>query len=436
VWGYEGYEGIFPGPTIKARHGRTTVIRHLNRLAIPTVVHLHGGATPSESDGFPTELQIPDGHPSYVLQSAMCDVTPSSSDPGHGDRSRSSNSTRTYVYPNKQRAATLWYHDHAMGFNGRNIYMGLAGLYLIEDEEEAALPLPRGICDIPLMLFMRTFGADGALVYNSVGHTGAQGDVMLVNGAPWPRLEVARRKYRFRILNASNATTFRLALSSGKPLVQIATDGGLLPEPVTSPSIPLAMAERVEVVIDFAEYSSGSTLVLQNLEMAGVLGKIMRFDVTGPEVHDDSSVPQRLATMTALRPEAAVRTREFRFGGITAFNMPPVAWAINGNRFDPCRVDAAPRLGDTEIWHFYNSPSRFHSRIHPPHIHLVQFQILERNGKAPYSHETGWKDTLRLEPGEDARVIMRFGGYKGRYILHCHNLEHEDYEMMARFDVV
>jgi len=196
VW---GYEGIFPGPTIKARHGRTTVIRHLNRLAIPTVVHLHGGATPSESDGFPTELQIPDGHPSYVLQSAMCDVTPSSSDPGHGDRSRSSNSTRTYVYPNKQRAATLWYHDHAMGFNGRNIYMGLAGLYLIEDEEEAALPLPRGICDIPLMLFMRTFGADGALVYNSVGHTGAQGDVMLVNGAPWPR---------WRLRDANTASAF------------------------------------------------------------------------------------------------------------------------------------------------------------------------------------------------------------------------------------
>jgi FtsP/CotA-like multicopper oxidase with cupredoxin domain len=420
VW---GYNGIFPGPMIRVRRGRPTVVRHVNQLKVPTVVHLHGGRTPSESDGFPTDLILPVGLPSEAVP--ICTNVPGRTA-----------GARYYVYPNDQRASTLWYHDHTMDWTGRNVYMGLAGFYLIEDDEEAALPLPRGRRDIPLMICVRQFDPTGSIAYDTHGHIGSTGDVMLVNGAPWPRLEVERRKYRFRILNASNASTFDLALSSGQPLVQIATDGGLLAAPVVASSIPLAMAERVEIVIDFAEYPSGSQIVLRNLETAGPLGEIIRFDVAGPVVADESFVPDHLSTIEPLRPEAAVRMREFLLGGRPELNLPPVVWAINGRRFDPDRIDAAPRLGDVEIWRFVNRRTLFPGHVHPPHVHLVSYQVLERNGGPPQPHETGWKDTIRLAEGDDIRVIIRFDGYRGRYLLHCHNLEHEDHDMMARFDVV
>jgi FtsP/CotA-like multicopper oxidase with cupredoxin domain len=231
IW---GYDGTFPGPTIKARRGRTIIVCYVNRLGTPTVVHLHGGVTPPESDGFPMDHVMP-------------------------------GETREYVYPNAQRAATLWYHDHAMDRTGRNIYMGLAGLYLLQDDAEPSLGLPDGPYDVPLLIQDRLFASDGSFHYKMVNHLGAKSGTMLVNGAPWPRLDVSTRPYRFRIVNGSNATPLRLALSSGDPLIQIATDGGLLPAPVVCRQIPLAMAERVEVIIDFSRHSVGTDIVLQNL---------------------------------------------------------------------------------------------------------------------------------------------------------------------------
>jgi spore coat protein A len=425
VW---GYNATFPGPTIKARRGRPTVVRHVNELRVPTVVHLHGGRNPSNSDGFPTDFVLPARLPADAIP--LCSIS------GQRAASTSVIGARTYVYPNDQRAATLWYHDHAMGWTGRNVYMGLAGFYLIEDEEERALPLPRGRYDIPLMICARRFDAVGSIVYDTRGHIGSAGDVILVNGVPWPRCEVERRKYRFRILNASNAETLELALSSGRPLVQIATDGGLLTSPVAISSIPLAMAERVEVIIDFSEYPSGSQIVLRNREAIGPLGELIRFDVAGPAVADASLVPDRLSAIEPLRVEAAARTREFFLGGHLEFNLPPVFWAINGRRFDQDRIDAAPCFGDVEIWRFVNRRTPFPGHVHPPHMHLVNYQVLERNSRPPGLHETGWKDTIRLAEGDDVRVITRFDSYRGRYLLHCHNLEHEDHDMMARFDVV
>jgi FtsP/CotA-like multicopper oxidase with cupredoxin domain len=342
-----------------------------------------------------------------------------------------------FTYPNDRRAATLWYHDHAMGATGHNVYMGLAGFYLVQDEEERSLPLPRGCYDIPLMLCVRQFNDDGSFRYNPHGHAGADGDVILVNGAPWPALQVERRRYRFRVLNASNATTFTLALSSGQRFVQIATDGGLMARPVEVSRISLAMAERVEVVIDFSGYAAGDSVVLRNTEKQGPLGEIMRFDITGPAVSDHGQLPERLSVIESLMPEAAVRKRTFIFGPRPELkdHYPPIYWAINGNRFDPKHAQANPRLGDVEIWRFVYEKSPWR-QTHPPHVHLVNFQILDRNGQAPYDHERGWKDTLRLDSGDDVRVIMRFDGYRGRYLMHCHNLEHEDYDMMMRFDVV
>mgnify|MGYP001198374888 FL=1 len=212
IW---GYEGIFPGPTIEARSGRQVIIRQRNELPVPVVTHLHGGVTPPESDGYPTDLILPVSGHAGAMHHHSGAVT-------HG--------TRDYVYPNQQRAAMLWYHDHRMDFTGPQVYRGLAGLYIIRDEIEDALPLPRGEREVPLVITDRTFTADGELYYPSLDPTlqgrpgvvssfanGMFGDTILVNGAPWPVLEVGTARYRLRLLNASNARPYLLALDPPPP---------------------------------------------------------------------------------------------------------------------------------------------------------------------------------------------------------------------------
>jgi FtsP/CotA-like multicopper oxidase with cupredoxin domain len=398
------YNGTFPGPTIKARRDRRTVVTHTNQLSIPTVAHLHGGVTKPDSDGFPTDTIAPGG-------------------------------SRTYEYGNSGPAATLWYHDHSWHNSGRNLYMGLAGFYLLEDPNDNA-PLPREQYDIPLMLQDRSFTSDGEMDYDHQSHHGASGNIMLVNGAPWPVLRVAARKYRFRILNASNATHMALSLNTKQSFVEIGTDQGLLSAPVSLPIIRLAMAERVEVVIDFSVYSIGTRIVLENRAGHGRLGRVMCFDVVRKE-RDDSFVPTSLAELETLRPSTAVRTRTFVFGGRPTLGLPPgVRWVINGEAFDPERVDAEPRLGDVEIWRFVSRSFLSRGMLHPVHTHLVPFQILTRNGQSPRAEERGWKDTVAVDRDEVVEVIVRWSGYRGRYLLHCHNLEHEDHSMMARVDVI
>jgi spore coat protein A len=402
IW---GYNGIVPGPTIEARRGRTVVVTHTNRLDRPTVVHLHGGITRPESDGFPTDALA-------------------------------AGETRVFRYDNTGQPATLWYHDHSWQGTGRNLYMGLAGLYLLKGDSDVDQQLPNGRHDIPLMLQDRSFTRDGELAYDHDGHHGAVGRVMLVNGAPWPVLDVAARNYRFRVVNASNATPVRLALSTHQPLLQIATDQGLLPSPVTLSSIGLAMGERTEVVIDFSVYPIGTRIVLLDRRGDGALGRIMRFDVVRTE-RDDSRVPERLADFEPLQRMQARRSRTFVFSGRPTVSVPPgVQWVINNEQFDPGRVDADPQLGDIEVWRFINRAFLGRTMLHPVHTHLAPFQILRRNGGPPLRQERGWKDTVAIEDGEEVDVIIRWGGYRGRYLLHCHNLEHEDHSMMARVDVV
>jgi FtsP/CotA-like multicopper oxidase with cupredoxin domain len=402
IW---GYDGVFPGPTIEARRGRTTVVTHTNRLGVSTVVHLHGGVTRSESDGFPTDTVAP------------------------GD-------IRRHQYDNTGRAATLWYHDHNWHDSGRNQYMGLAGFYLLKEDSDVEGRLPRGEYDVPLMIQDRAFTSDGQLEYDHQRHHGVTGRVLLVNGAPWPVMEVAARRYRFRILNASNATAMRLALSSHQPLVLIAGDQGLLPEPIVVSTVALAPAERIELVVDFSIYPIGSQVVLQNRRDGDVAGPVMRFDVVRA-ARDDSSVPDRLSAFEPLRRAQAARTRTFIFSGQPTVAAPPgVRWEINGKPFDPLCVDADPRLGDVEVWRFINRGFLGRTMLHPIHTHLVSFQVLTRNGREPLRQERGWKDTVAIEDGEEVEIIMRWSGYRGRYLLHCHNIEHEDHSMMARVDVV
>jgi FtsP/CotA-like multicopper oxidase with cupredoxin domain len=434
VW---GYDGIFPGPTVEARSGRKIVMRQRNELLVPVSTHLHGGRTPPESDGYPTDLIMPRGmkhHHSHGIHSSM-----KAGDLRH---------FKDYEYPNEQRAATLWYHDHRMDFTGPQVWRGLAGFHIVRDDEEEALPLPKGEKDIPLMICDRSFNEDGSFLYPSLdpsllGEAGVKneymdgvlGDTILVNGAPWPLMEVSNTKYRFRILNASNARRYELALDpepeEGASFVQVGSDGGLLGAPMDYRKIRIGQAERFDVIIDFSRYRVGTEVTLKNRLGEGATGDVMRFRVNRGE-REESAIPGRLSDMgefEALGESDATRTREFRFTRVGHDGR--VMWGINGEPFDPERMDARPKLGSTEIWDLEVAPAS-----HPIHLHLVHFKVLSRNGEKPLPMDAGWKDTVDLTSGEEARVLVRFDGYRGRYVFHCHNLEHEDMMMMANFEVV
>ena len=432
VW---GYDGAFPGPTVEARSGRRAVVRQWNELPVPVSTHLHGGKTPPESDGYPTDLILPLGQ--------------SHDDHGSHAHGGYSHGFKDYRYPNGQRAATLWYHDHRMDFTGPQVWRGLAGMYVLRDEEDDALPLPKGEKDIPLMICDRSFAEDGSFLYPSLdpsllGEPGVEddymegvlGDTILVNGAPWPQMEVSNTKYRFRILNASNARRYELALDPEPPdgfssFVQVGSDGGLLGAPLSHRTIPIAQAERFDVVIDFSKYPVGTKVTLKNRLGADRTADVMRFRVARKE-RDDSTVPRRLSDMAEFdgltESRATVERGEFRFTRISENGR--TMWGINGEPFDPERVEARPELGSVEVW---NLDTNAH---HPIHLHLVQFKVLSRNGERPRPTDAGWKDTVDLASGEEAKVIARFDGYRGRYVFHCHHLEHEDMMMMANFEVV
>ncbi len=421
IW---GYNGTMPGPTIEARRGRRVALRLWNTLPVPIVNHLHGGRTPPESDGYPTDLIVPTGFD-----------TPHLRDP----RARMVQDQRDYLYPNDQRAATLWYHDHRMDFTAPQVWRGLAGFYILRDDEEARLPLPRGEKEIALLICDRSFDEDGSFLYPALDPSlrdksgvamdymgGVLGDVILVNGAPWPKLEVANTRYRFRILTASNARRYELALDpapGGASFVQIGSDGGLLEAPVSHRSIRMAPAERFDVIVDFSRFPVGSQVALVNRAADGAQGQIMRFDITRRE-RDDSAIPAKLSRIDFPDPAGVATTRVFDFsyrGGR--------GWLINRKPFDPARMDAQPKLDSTEIWRLQTDFN------HPLHLHLVHFQVLSHSGR-PGPYDAGWKDTIDLGPGQAADILIRFSGYRGRYVFHCHNLEHEDMAMMGNFEVV
>ncbi|MFD3537139.1 multicopper oxidase family protein [Streptomyces sp. NPDC058664] len=431
------YGGTFPGPTLVSRSGRRTVVRHRNELDRPAVVHLHGGHTPAASDGYPTSLILPaDG--SYDAHRVHQEMSggPHGGSMGHAPMDLAEG-TRTYTYPFDQRAATLWYHDHRMSYTGAAVWMGLAGFHLVHDDEEERLPLPRGDRDIPLMITDRSFAADGSFQYpwldpqlRTPGVTdpymnGVLGDVILVNGAPWPVHQTRRLRYRLRFLNASNARRYQLRLDPPPPggggFVQIGSDGGLLDAPRPHDTLDIAPGERIDTVIDFSRYPPGTRIRLTNHYGHRTTTQIMRFDLTPGTPHDDTTIPPTLSHVPRLDPTRATHTRDFHFTGSTT------GWTINGHPYQPGRPLARPPLGHTEIWRF---TTNFH---HPVHLHLDPFQVLTRNHRPPGPHDHGWKDTIDLHPAEAVEITTRFTHYPGTYMLHCHNLEHEDMAMMADF---
>ena len=416
IW---GYDGITPGPTIVVPQGRRTLVRQLCNLPavhptlrynVWTSTHLHGSASLPEYDGYASDFTSPGEY-------------------------------KDYQYPNFQNARTLWYHDHGVHITAPNAYMGLAAMYILHDQHELALPIPHGIYDVPLIVKDAMFTSSGELIFDDRGASGMFGDVILVNGRPWPAMPVQRRKYRFRLLNASVSRSYLLALSTGDPFTVIGTDGGLMPAPAETTTLRFGMAERYEVIVDFAKYPIGTRVVLQNLgpennadfENTGV---VMAFDVAADAAHTlNNAIPPVINPdneVMRLAPSQAVTTRHMRFkreGG---------QWTIDGQTWEDVvnsgftRVVANPKLGDVEIWELENSSNGW---FHPVHIHLVDFQILDRNGGPPLPYERGPKDVVYVGEGETVRVLMRFGPQVGRYMMHCHNLVHEDHDMMVQFEV-
>ncbi|HEY7813893.1 MAG TPA: multicopper oxidase domain-containing protein, partial [Nakamurella sp.] len=302
------FAGSLPGPTLVSRSGRPTEVTVRNDLTIPTVTHLHGGHTPAESDGYPTDLLLPVGVTAAPVLPGM------PADPA----ARVASGSRVHAYPMQQRAATLWYHDHTMAATAQNVWRGLFGMHLVHDDEEDALGLPSGDRDLPVAISDRSFAADGSLLYPPVTlehgmamvppefQDGVLGDVTLVNGVPWPVLEAPAVRHRLRLLNASNARAYRLSLwpppAGGGGLVQVGSDGGLLEAPVVHDAVDISPGERYDLVVDLGRYQPGTVVDLVN-ELEPGMRAVMRFRV-GQRLPDDSHVPDRLSTVERLDPGA------------------------------------------------------------------------------------------------------------------------------------
>lgn len=472
VWGYGDAgltQGSYPSATIEARRDVPIQVKWINNLPqnhflpvdktldnakqdrdVRTAVHLHGGHVPPESDGGPLDTFLP------------------------GD-------SRTLAYPNSQRATTLWYHDHALAITRLNVYAGLAGFYLLRDDEEDGLNLPSGDFEIPLVIQDRMFNADGSLFYPSTGQDAPPpvppvwvpeffGDTILVNGKVWPYLEVEPRKYRFRFLNGSQARFYSLQLSGsvnrapGPVFYQIGNEGGLLPSPVLlndrgnskSSRLLMAPAERADVIIDFADFA-GQTLILRNAAKApfpegdtpdpNTTGQVMQFRVGNTlSQPDTSSLPSSLPAIAPLPP--ASLTRDLTLQEFLDEDENPIRLLLEGEPFS-ADTTTKPRLNTTEVWRLINTTGD----THPIHLHLVQFEVLDRQkfdvrryldtgqlsfhgvAKPADANEAGRKDTVRANPGEVTRIRANFD-ILGKYVWHCHILEHEDNDMMRPFEVV
>ncbi len=422
-----GYNGLAPGPTIEIERGTRAELTVRNHLPAthPTfghpmelATHLHGSASLPQFDGYAADLTAP-------------------------------GMMKTYHYPNHQAARTLWYHDHAQHVTAENVYSGLAAHYHIHDEEERAL-LPQGEFDVALTVDDAQFAADGRLMFDHRENSGVWGDVIIMNGAPWPVMRVEPRIYRFRLLNICVSRSFRFRLSNGMPVTFVATDGGLMPRSRQALSWRHAPAERYEFLIDFRGFAGRRIELLNssndNNRDFDFTDKVMAFDVlpvppttTKPDGSPDptwNTIPGDLATgnaVMALDPAAAVRERRFRVQRNNATNI----WTLGElSWFDIVdsgyqRVMADPGLGDTEIWELTGGDGWFH----PVHIHLVDFKVLTRNGAPAFDYEQGPKDTVYIGENESVRVLMNFGPHTGRYMVHCHNLTHEDHAMMTQFSV-
>ena len=435
VWRYTGQvlagdasalqpiDNSYLGPTIRVRRGQRVRIHFKNDLPEESVVHWHGLIVPEEADG----------HPRDVV--------------GTGGR-------YTIEFDVINRAGMYWYHPHPDMRTGPQAYYGLAGLFIVTDEEEQSADLPSGAYDVPLVIQDRTFDGDNQLVYARGGMMdnmmGFLGDQLMINGRADNTLAVATRPYRLRLLNGSNSRIYKLAWSDGTPVTVIGTDGGLLAQPVERPYVMLAPGERVELWVEFGRYSLGSQPTLQSQPF---FNSPSTYDVVQFKVEQKSAetqpLPTQLSTIAPLQPQQATIERD------VVLAMARMRWTLNGRVYELDGVAADERVKANEIasWTFINRGGGGRGMMggmmtlpHPMHVHATQFQVVDRQIDAAMRAEweqvregfidTGWKDTVLVMPGERVTVLMPFTDYTGTFVYHCHNLEHEDMGMMRNFEVV
>ncbi|MDQ1593504.1 MAG: hypothetical protein QOH40_60 [Arthrobacter pascens] len=431
-----GYNGTFPGPTIRVPQGTRTEVRISNRLpakgllytdTFNTVTHLHGSASLPQYDGYANDRTAP-------------------------------GRVKNYHYPNWQTARTLWYHDHNHMLTAQGVYSGLAAFHPLSDLHEQA-QLPQGEFDVPILVSDVMLNANGSLGYNDNGHAGLWGDIITVNGVPWPTMKVKPRIYRFRVLDASISRSYRPTLSTGDPFYVVGTDAGMTPKVQAVSSWRQGTAERYEVLIDFRRYKPGQAVELRNLSNKNNVnfantGKVMKFQVVAdspspagsrslssiPSTLDVGEPPSKatggLDTMK-LTPDMAVAKRILRV------RREHGEWTINGDTWEGVedsnftRLFANPQRNQVEQWTIVNESGGW---FHPVHIHLIDGKIIARNtnGGKPFAWENGPKDVFYAGENESITVLMQFDTGKqegGRYMVHCHNLVHEDHDMMVQFSV-
>lgn len=410
-----GYtSGGLLGPTITASTGQAIDINFSNQLTEKTNIHWHGLKVPADMDGHPEDTVSAGG-------------------------------SFNYKFTINQRAGLYWYHPHPDMLTGKQVFQGLAGLFIVNDSEEAALNLPSGNRELPLVIQDKKISA-GSITYAPdmmAQMTGVMGEYVLVNGIYAPMHTVDTAKYRVRILNGSNARLYDFALSTGAAFTLIGSDGGLLATPKQVTSVLLAPGERADVIIDFSAMALNSELFLisKMFEGAGSAQgkqefKVMKFEVAN-QVTDTFMLPTTLSTITTLTESMATKTRTFdiqnmmeQHGGEGMM----MKHTINMKEFDKDRIDELVSHGAIEIWTFDNTEG---DEPHPMHLHGVQFQLLSRTGGrgALTPLESGWKDTALVMPGETVKIIVPFGDAMGKFVFHCHNLEHEDTGMMGQFQI-
>ncbi len=434
--------GSYLGPIFRVKTGQRIQVRLKNDLPDPTIIHWHGLLIPEEMDG----------HPRYAIA------------PGESFE---------YVFQVINRAGMYWFHPHPHQLTAPQVYYGLAGLFIVSDDEEAELGLPAGEYDLPLVIQDRTFDSQNQMVYLANGMMdsmiGFLGDTILVNGAPNASMDVKASAYRLRLLNGSNSRIYKLAWQDGTSLTVIATDGGLLEAPVIRDYITLAPGERVEVWADFSGLTKGSEMSLVSLRFSGFssgggmmgggssLSNGAAFDILrlkiGKKGEDVIPLPSRLSTIERHDVKDAVNQNNPRSFTLA---MQGMVHTINNRLFE---MDAVARyeivqLGDLEVWEFANlegggggmGMGMMNMEMpHPMHIHGVQFQVLGRElaqgNESMYQElsdgfvDDGWKDTVLVMPGEKVQVLVRFENYAGTFLYHCHNLEHEDAGMMRNYKI-
>lgn len=407
-----GYNGSFLGPTIRVRNGENVRIQVENTIDQVTTVHWHGLHVPARWDGGPHQVIEPGEiwKPEFTIN---------------------------------QQAATLWYHPHAMGLTGEHVYRGLAGMFIIEDEYSQSLALPRnyGVDDIPLVIQDRRFYEDRSFAYVRSMHDvmhGVLGNFLIVNGMSKPFAEVPRGIVRFRILNGSNASIYRIYLSDDQPFQVIASDGGFLEKPVGLQELVLSAGERAEILVDFGDASADDKLRLMVDQYNGNTYEAMELRVSSDKAEQRTLVTE-LREQPRLAESDADRTRNFAMETMSGRGMGMMGGnrlSINGKKMDMNRIDEKIPLGSTEIWELENRSASMMQLPHSMHLHDVQFNILDRNGQPPVPIEAGRKDTVLLWPNDKVRLIARFLDYTGVYMYHCHMLEHEDDGMMGQFEVI